>query len=177
MSELSQAEFAGKSAGQGFLVRVERQAAAVAGLGVLVMMLLGGLDVLTTSVLNQPIPGAYEIIETLMVASIFLALALSQAEGRQIRVELLTDRLGSRAKSLLEVFADLCSLLVYGLIAWYGAQAAFSSALMGEYSAGIVKFPQWPAKIALAAGALLMVLQCLQGAWISLSKALGLKRG
>lgn len=175
MSEVSNAEFAGKSPGKGVLVRVERQAAALAGLGVFVMMLLGGLDVLTTSVLNQPIPGAYEIIETLMVASIFLALALSQAEGRQIRVELITERLGSRARSLLEVFADLCSVLVYGLIAWYGTQAAYSSAVMGEFSAGIVKFPQWPAKIALAAGAMLMVLQCLYGAWISLSNALSFK--
>lgn len=158
--------------GGGLLLRVERQAAALAGLGVLVMMLLGGMDVLTTSALNQPIPGAYEIIETMMVGSIFLALALSQAEGRQIRVELLTERLGPRTQELLNALADACSLLVYGLIAWYGMKAAWTSTLSGEFSSGLVQFPQWPAKIALALGAWLMVLQCVFNALASLRKAL-----
>jgi TRAP-type C4-dicarboxylate transport system permease small subunit len=162
----------GAAGGGGRLWRVERHAAALAGIGVLVMMLLGGLDVLATNLLSQPIPGAYEIIETMMVASIFLALALSQAEGRQIRVELITERLGARARGVLDALADLCSLLVYGLIAWYGIRAAWSSTLIGEFSSGIVKFPQWPAKIALALGALLMVAQCGVGAWRSVRRAL-----
>lgn len=169
---MSQTEFAAAPVRDSYLVRLERHAAAVAGVGVLLMMLLGGLDVLATSVLNQPVPGAYELIETMMVASIFLALALSQAEGRQIRVELITERLSLRSRGLLQAMADLCSLFVYGLIAWYGTQAAWSSTLMGEFSSGIVKFPQWPAKIALALGAVLMVVQCGVSAWVSLHRAL-----
>ena len=62
------------------LSRLESLAAAVAGLGVLVMMLLGGVDVITTKLLDWPIPGVYELTETLMVASVFLALALSQRQ-------------------------------------------------------------------------------------------------
>ena len=154
------------------LLRLEFLAASVAGIGVLAMMLLGGLDVLTTNALNRPIPGAYEIIETLMVASIFLALALSQAQGRQIRVELITDRMAPRSRDLVQVFSDACSLTVYGFIAWYGAKAAWTSTLMGEVSSGAVQFPQWPAKIALTLGAVLMVLQCLASARTSLKQAL-----
>ena len=153
------------------LLRFELLAASVAGIGVLAMMLLGGLDVLTTNV-NRPIPGAYEIIETLMVASIFLALALSQAQGRQIRVELITDRMAPRSRDLVQVFSDACSLTVYGFIAWYGAKAAWTSTLMGEVSSGAVQFPLWPAKIALTLGAVLMVLQCLASARTSLKQAL-----
>lgn len=155
----------------GPLLQLERLAAAIAGVGVLVMMALGGLDVLTTNVLNRPVPGAYEIIETMMVASIFLAMALSQAEGRQIRVELITERLGERARQLLDAFSDACSLLVYGCIAWYGSKAAWVSTLTGEASSGLVEFPQWPSKIALAAGAILMVVQCATNAWKSLNRA------
>jgi len=154
------------------LLRLEKMAATVAGVGVLAMMLLGGLDVLTTNAFQLPIPGAYEIIETLMVASIFLALALSQAQGRQIRVELITDRMPIRIRDLIQAFADVCSLIVYALIAWYGAKAAWASTLMGEVSSGAVQFPQWPAKIALMLGAILMVLQCLVSARSSLKQAL-----
>lgn len=154
------------------LLRLEKMAATVAGVGVLAMMLLGGLDVLTTNAFQLPIPGAYEIIETLMVASIFLALALSQAQGRQIRVELITDRMPIRIRDLIQAFADVCSLIVYALIAWYGAKSAWASTLMGEVSSGAVQFPQWPAKIALMLGAILMVLQCLFSARSSLKQAL-----
>ena len=80
--------------------------------------------------------------------------------------------MGPRARGLLDAFADLCSLLVYGLIAWYGIRAAWSSTLIGEFSSGIVKLPQWPAKIALALGALLMVAQCGVGAWRSVRRTL-----
>lgn len=154
------------------LLRLHQKAAGLAGIGVLVMMTLGGLDVFTTNFFNHPIPGAYEIIETMMVGSIFLALALSQAEGRQISVELVTDKLSSRNRDFLRAFADFCSFIVYGLIAWYGIRAAWSSTLMGEFSSGAIKFPQWPAKIALAGGALLMVIQCVVNAFQSIRHAM-----
>jgi len=143
------------------LSRLESLAAAVAGLGVLVMMLLGGVDVITTKLLDWPIPGVYELTETLMVASVFLALALSQRQKKQIRVELFTERLSHRRRRWLDAVADLCSLAVYGFIAWFGVRTAWTSIAVGEFSSGLIKLSLWPAKTALAVGALLMCAQCL----------------
>lgn len=142
------------------LGRLEGWAAALAGLGVLVMMLLGGIDVITTKMLDWPIPGAYELTETMMVASVFLALALSQREKRQIRVELFTERFSEPRRRAFDAVADLCSLLVYGLIAWFGIRLAWTSVSVGEFSSGLIQLPLWPAKTALAMGALLMCAQC-----------------
>ena len=149
--------------GKSFLLRTEEWAAFIAGIGVLVMMLLGGMDVITTKAFSWPIPGVYEITETTMVASVFLALALSQREKRQIRVELFTERLRARPKRVADALAELCSLAVYSFIAWYGVQAVWISIAVGDYGSGAVRLPLWPAKLALALGAVLMCLQCAKG--------------
>lgn len=148
------------SGGGGRFAEIELLAAGVAGLGCLGMMLIGGVDVVATKVFSMPVPGAYEITETMMVATVFLALALSQREGRQIRVELVTDHLPAGGKRALDVVADGCSFLVYALIAWYGIDAAWTSARIGEFTSGLINFPVWPAKIALALGATLMAARC-----------------
>jgi TRAP-type C4-dicarboxylate transport system permease small subunit len=95
-----------------------------------------------------------------MVATVFLALALSQREKRQIRVELFTEKLGPRKRLVLDALAESCSLVVYGLIAFYGVQAAWESVHVGEYSSGLIRLPIWPAKVALALGALMMCAEC-----------------
>jgi TRAP-type transport system small permease protein len=154
------------------LGRLEGWAAALAGVGVLVMMLLGGIDVVTTKMLDWPIPGAYELTETMMVGSVFLALALSQREKRQIRVELFTERFSERWRRVFDAVADLCSLVVYGLIAWFGVRLAWTSISVGEFSSGLIQLPLWPAKTALALGALLMCAQCASNLVVNLRAAM-----
>ncbi|MEP7207543.1 MAG: TRAP transporter small permease [Casimicrobiaceae bacterium] len=150
------------------LLRLERAAALVAALAVLGMMAVGTLDVLGTVLLGRPLSGAYEITESLMVAAVFLALALSQREGRQIRVTLVVERLGPRMVAVLDALAELASLGVYAVIAWYGWGVAIESHAIGEFSSGLLRFPVWPAKLALALGATLMVVQCAAGSWLAL---------
>ncbi len=152
-----------KIAAGGPLLRLEHWAAAIAGGGVLIMMLIGGLDIVSTAALSTPIPGAYEITETMMVASVFLALAMSQRERRQIRVELFTEQLGPRTRRLFDASAELFTFTAFSLIAWFGIQAAWTSVAIGEHGSGLIKVPVWPAKLALALGAVLMCAECLRG--------------
>jgi TRAP-type C4-dicarboxylate transport system permease small subunit len=164
-------EASGKRA-RPYLLCLESWAAAIAGFGVLLMMMIGGIDVILTKFFSWPVPGAYEITETLMVATVFLALAMSQREKRQIRVELFIGKLAHRKRLAIEALSELCSLALYSCIAWYGVQAAWTSVQVGEFSAGLIKLPVWPAKLALAAGAVLMCVQCAKGSIDGLRAAL-----
>lgn len=155
-----------------FLLSTERAAALCAAAAVLGMMLIGAIDVIGTALFHRPFPGAYELTEALMVASVFLALALSQRDGRQIRVTLLADRLTLRGKAWLDVLAELFNVVVYAAIAWYGWGAAADSWGISELSSGLLRFPLWPPKLALALGATLMTIQCLAGIRIALRRAI-----
>lgn len=141
------------------LYRLDRWAATLAGLALLLMMLIGAANVVGTKLLGLPVPGTYELTETLMVASAFLAMALAHADNSHIRVELLIDRLPPRGRALADAFAQLCTAGFFAAIAWFGWSAALHSLRVGEFSSGSLPLPMWPARLALALGATLMVVQ------------------
>jgi len=143
------------------LYRLDRWAALIAGLALLLMMLLGAANVVTTAVLAKPIAGTYELTEMLMVASTFLALALAHADDAHVRVTLLVDRLGRRTRAGFDALAQLGTAVVFAAIAWFGWSAAIHSIGVGEFSSGALPVPIWPARLALGLGASLMTLQAL----------------
>lgn len=130
------------------------------GFALLLMALIGTADVIGTA-FGHPLVGAYELIETLMVIAIFTAVAAGQQNNLHINVELVRARLSLKARAVLTLFALLCSALFFLLIAWYGAIGFERSYRVGEIRQGQLGFPVWPARLALALGAALMVLQCL----------------
>ncbi|WP_084609898.1 TRAP transporter small permease subunit [Sedimenticola selenatireducens] len=137
-----------------------RSVALLSGIALFIMMLIGAADAIGTSLFSTPLPAAFEATEALMVTSVFLALGLSQQRGAHISVEVLIGLTPSIAQRIAAAFGSLLSLVLFGLIAWFGSEAAIESFTVNEFSSGIVNFPIWPAKAALAFGATLMTVQC-----------------
>lgn len=133
----------------------------VAAASLLLMMSLGTADALATRLLDRPVPAALEGTEALMVCTVFLALANTQARRMHVAVDLVTSRLPRRVRLALDLFAQVITLAVFLLIAWQGWLLAAQSAALREYAPGLVPFPIYPAKIALAVGSTLMVTQSL----------------
>jgi TRAP-type transport system small permease protein len=133
----------------------------LAGASLLLMTLLGALDIIGTKFFSRPIPGAYEATEALLVLTVFLALAHAQAAGQHIAVDLVVERLRGVPRRVVQVLALALTLGVFAVIAWRGWVLGLSSLAIREYASGIIPFPVYPAKLALAVGATLMVLQTL----------------
>ena len=146
---------------RGKLFALDTFAATLAGLALFMMMAIGAADAFGTKVLARPIPGTYELTETLMVASAFLAMALAQAQGGHIRVTLFIGLFPSRVRAAFDLISNLLSALLFFGIAWYGWESAYHGFIVGEFSSGSLPIPLWPARVALAVGASLMVIQCL----------------
>lgn len=146
---------------RGLLRQANRLSAFLSGIALLAMMLVGAIDVLGASLLNQPLPGAFEVTEALMVASVFLALGLSQQRRAHISVEVIVGFFPPVARRFSAIFSAILCALFFGLVSWFGWGIAAKSTLAGEFSSGLINFPIWPAKIALACGASLMTVQCL----------------
>lgn len=131
----------------------------LAGASLLLMMLIGAIDIIGTKAFDRPLPGALETTEALMVLGVFLALAQTQARRQHIAVDLVTRRLGAGPRHVLDLFAQILTLGVFVLLAWQGWVLGLTSLEIREYASGIVQFPLYPSKLALAVGATLMVLQ------------------
>jgi TRAP-type transport system small permease protein len=136
-------------------------AAFIAGLCMFLMMVIGTIDVIGSKLFNAPLPGAYELTETLMVGAIFLAIALTQSKRLHIVVDLFTSHLTPTTRIKFDAFSYLCSFLFFFIIAWQGWVFGIKSLQILEYESGIIPFPVYPSKLALAVGATITCLQCL----------------
>lgn len=149
----------------GSLARCNRASAIVAGVAILLMMLAGAADVIATNLnlfglRSRPIPSTHEFMATMMVAAVFLGLAQAQQQRAHIQLDSV-QVFGAKVGRRFEPLHYLAHGLFYGLVAWFGWIAAAHSFRTGEFAAGLIDFPIWPARIALAFGASAMTLQCL----------------
>lgn len=131
----------------------------IGGVGMLMSMFLGVADILGTQVLNKPIPGPRELTESTMVLIVFGALTYAQLRRAHIRVEIVYMRSGPRTRAAMDVVADICAIVFFGLLLWQAVNEARYSLQIGEATVGLIRFPLWPARLTLCAGTGLMILR------------------
>lgn len=90
----------------------------VSGALIVGLMLLTAANILSRWTMGNPIRGTIELTEIGMVAIVFLGFAYAQVREDHIRVDLLYDRLGSRGRTILGVFAAIISLVTVAVMAW-----------------------------------------------------------
>jgi TRAP-type C4-dicarboxylate transport system permease small subunit len=136
----------------------------LAGIALLGMAFLGVADIIGIQVFASPVPGIVELTSSLMVASIFLGLPVTEARGQNVRVEVLVERAPHTLRRVLALLSRFSMALLFGLVAWFGSQSLIRSIETNEYAEGLIRVPYWPARLALVAGAALVVLQALSAA-------------
>ena len=146
------------SSGHGIIAFV---ANSISQLFIFLMMLLITADVIGRYVFNSPVPGTYNISESMMVFIVFLAFASTQAKRQNIRIEIVTRRLSPRKRYPLDLIISLAGILFFGLICWQTWPLAIESWSMREYMSGPVSLPLYPSKLCLPIGSFLLVVQFL----------------
>lgn len=133
------------------LVRTTGYGVTVASIAVLAMMLLASADIVGT-IFRVPVDGALEIIETLMVIVIFLALPDAEMRGQQITVDLVYQRFSPRTKRVATFVSGVLALVFFGAMAWQGWKLFYESWQLGETASGLVRFHIYPSKGLFALG-------------------------
>lgn len=104
-----------------------------------------------------PILGTVEMTRMLLAVVVFLGLAFSEDLGDHITIDLIYVRLGPRMKAVFDVFANLTSIAVIGLISWQLFSFALFTRASGEET-GILDWPIWPFVLITAFGSALYML-------------------
>jgi TRAP-type transport system small permease protein len=102
----------------GLLDRALAALATLAGLLAALMMLVTVTDVIGRGLLNKPLVGAFETIELLMAAIVFLALPFVTWRREHVNVTLFYERMPPRARSLSTALSEIVAAIVCGLLAW-----------------------------------------------------------
>src|SRR5262245_28307426 len=91
-----------------------------------------------------------------MASMAFLGLAHTFKSGEMIRVGLLTDRLGGRARWLAELFALVVAAIFIGYFAWHVVLMTITSWRIGDVSTGVLVVPLWIPQIGFTTGLVIL---------------------
>lgn len=136
-------------------------ALVMGGMAILAMTLLGGADIIATFILGKPLNAVFEATQTFMVIAVFLGLGAVHIHRSHICVDVGYDMLPKAGKRISELITLLLMLAFFSALASRAWTNALQSWKVGEYSSGIIAFPIYPAKFALAVGCTIAVLCCV----------------
>jgi TRAP-type C4-dicarboxylate transport system permease small subunit len=139
----------------------ERILTLVATLATFCMMLLTTADAGGRYLFNRPILAAFELTSSyLMIAAVFLAMPYAYGQGANIRVTFLADRLGRRARLVVDHAVQVGSI-VYGALlvvaTFQQARHVFST----KTTFVTLDLPLWPAYLLVSVGLLVTALMML----------------
>lgn len=128
------------------------------------LMWLTMAEVLGRRLLNSPVPGAIDYIETGMVVFAFMGVAYCQREGGHVRMDLLVANLKGRVLWVTEAFAILVAAVYVAIIVWASAQDAWRSFDLGDETLD-AHVPVWPSKLVVPVALALLELRLLVNLW------------
>ncbi|MBN8988443.1 MAG: TRAP transporter small permease [Rhizobiales bacterium] len=142
---------------RGFLDRLYLFSGYLAGLFliaifVLMMLLSAGRP------LGINIPAGDDFISWCMAATAFLGLAHTFKHGEMIRVGLLIDRLGDKARHCVEIAALLVGTGFIGFFAWYAVVMTWQSWKFFDISQGVVAVPLWIPQLGYSGGLVILFI-------------------
>jgi TRAP-type C4-dicarboxylate transport system permease small subunit len=100
--------------------------------------------------------GTDDLVSWFCAASAFLAFAHTFRYGDFVRVTLLIDMLGPRARRAQETASLAIAALFTGYLAWWCARYVFESWQYGEVSTGLLVVPIWIPQLSFLVGAILL---------------------
>lgn len=108
---------------------------------------------------GEPVPGAFEASEQLMVIVFCFPMAEVGLRKNHILFELVVRALSRKAQAILGIVTHVAGLILFTPLTWKAWQIAWTNALIGEYRQGVIDFPIWPFRVALAVGFSVFVIQ------------------
>jgi TRAP-type C4-dicarboxylate transport system permease small subunit len=93
-----------------------------------------------------------------MAAASFLALAHTLKRGEHIRVMLLLERFGGRLRRPLEVWSHVAGAFFCAVLAIYSCRLVYLSRAFNDVSQGNDATPLWIPQLAMAAGAIVLLI-------------------
>lgn len=124
----------------------------VAAVSSILLMFAVLADVVSRRSGNGSFPGLLEVSESLLVLITFLGMAHAERLNVHVRTNLLTERLSETAR---RVVRTITYSIYLAFVLWWtvaSIERAVESVERGEFRTGLVHFPVYPARVAVAVG-------------------------
>ena len=146
--------------------RINYVVCAVGMATIIPLMLLTFADVMLRGFFNKPIPGTFELSQYILAVFILLGAAYTQQVKGHVGVDFLTSRLSPRRRALCEITTTLLSLLIIAIVIWQGWVEGITEKAVSDQ----LRIPQYPFRVLVAVGGLLLWLELLMDLFGSIGK-------
>jgi TRAP-type C4-dicarboxylate transport system permease small subunit len=109
--------------------------------------------------ISMPFPLTVELVEALLVISVYFGVALIALEGGHVNVTFAIEKLNPKARFFIEGMGNLLAGIVFLYLSLSAWSIAHASIMVLEYRLAVLRFPLWPFKVLFAFGLSLMVVQ------------------
>lgn len=132
------------------------------GFLIVLVMLIVVYDVIARAVFGRPTQWVFELTKQFYAAHFMLLGGYALLHNAHVRVDLLRERLSSRANHFLELIGFLVFFAPFiAVMLWYGWRFAARSWRAGETTWGVVQMPVYPIKTAIVVAAVLLAIQAV----------------
>jgi TRAP-type C4-dicarboxylate transport system permease small subunit len=121
------------------------------------LMLITTADVVSRGFFNKPIPGTLELSEYMLSIIILLGAAYTQQVKGHVGVDFLTKRFSPRTRGIIEIITNLLCMFIIAIMVWQG----FKEGIHEKTVSDMLRVPQWPFRLLVAIGGLLLWLEFL----------------
>jgi len=123
---------------------------------VIPLMLLTTADVISRSLFDHPVTGAYELSSYLLAVFILLGIAYTYQVGGHVQINMLTQRLPAPLAAVLDLVTTLFCLFIVSILVWQGLVVGLEETAVSEQ----MRIPEMPFRLLVPLAAV-----CL---WVSL---------
>ena len=148
------------------------RAAGWVGVSACVLIMLLVTANVVSRFLVKAIPGTLEMTQSLMVVTVAMLLAYTQARRGHVNIEFVVDRLPSGLQRALYIISLVLVLGFTVLLAWQGWNMGLVALDVKDASSSPPYVPNYPAKLIFAIGLSLFCLQILMDIWQRIVKSL-----
>lgn len=152
-----------------FVQRLNYWACFVGMLFAIPLMLLTVADVVGRAFFNKPIPGSFELSEYMLSVLILLGAAYTQQVKGHVGVNFLTKRLSPRLRALCGVITTSACLFIVSILIWQGYVDAVTETAVSDQ----LRIPQWPFKMLVSVGGVLIWMEFAIDLWDDLQGLTG----
>jgi C4-dicarboxylate transporter, DctQ subunit len=131
----------------------------VSGLGILVMGLILTYEVVCRYFFGAPTIWAQEVSIYLYMWTMLAAASYTLQTGKHVHVDLVTERLPKRARSLVEVVTGAIGAIFCGIVSVQAYEMIAATVRFGKLSATPLRVPLWIPQSALLMGFVLLTFQ------------------
>lgn len=126
----------------------------------MVMMLMIIVDIFLRNFFNNPLQGSFELVEYMMVVTIFFFFASAQVKKGNIAVEMIINKLPQRVRACCLSINYLIATVLFVLISQKMLEETILTFTRGDLSPTL-SLPHWPFLLATTVGAIMMTLVLL----------------